>query len=90
MPLKSQNAFVRVITVSFFLAATSCADLSLRQSQVNPSDRVEGGDGSGENSVMLDSQGFPTALSPGIDSCRGFAWEPTIAVDPNNPMTVGQ
>jgi len=48
----------------------------------------EGSAGSGENSVVTDFQGFPIALSPGIDSCRGFAWEPTIAVDPNNEMTL--
>jgi hypothetical protein len=87
MPFKSRYAFARTITISLLLAVASCADLSVLQPDPSPSDMSEGSAGSGEDSVVLDFQGFPIALSPGTDSCRGFSWEPTIAVDPNNEMT---
>jgi len=30
----------------------------------------------------------PIGLAPTADTCLGMSWEPTIAVDPNNPMIV--
>ncbi len=30
----------------------------------------------------------PPAEAPGADDCRGMSWEPTVLVDPNNPLVV--
>jgi hypothetical protein len=49
--------------------------------------------GSGERVPEPDISGpsfrmGPGMMAPGTDFCLGWTWEPTIAVDPNNPMTI--
>ncbi|MBT8061266.1 MAG: hypothetical protein KJO85_01195 [Gammaproteobacteria bacterium] len=84
----SSHVLYRSLSTLILLLSASCADLNHIRPGPEGSEADAGGSGiTGDYSEAEDS-GFPFALAPGIDNCRGFAWEPTIAVDPNNPMTL--
>ena len=88
MFIKTRIALTWAVSAPILLLAVGCSHLTEFQPDPGLGDPVADSGGSGERSPASDFSGLPFTFAPGTDSCRGFAWEPTIAVDPNNPMTL--
>lgn len=71
---------LRFAAVCFLISAGSAQDITpAPQSDDFQKNRIESPDPGGQEQSVL---------APGTDRCMGATWEPTIAVDPGNPLVV--